>query len=175
MKKIAALTLALMLLAGCSAETVKTGLGVVTEREGTSATAEKAGKGKATVTAAALTVDSKGKIVSISIDAVQPYFEYDATGVLTTDVNAEVRTKKELKEEYGMLPASPIKKEWYQQTEDFEKWATGKALADVVGMKTKVLNDAHPSVPDVADLATTVSMDVGAFIKAIQKASDSAK
>lgn len=175
MKKIAALTLALLMLAGCSAETVRTGLGLVTELSGSAATAEKEGKGQATVTATAVTVDSKDKIVSISIDAVQPKFAFDATGVLSTDLKAEVKTKKELKDEYGMRVASPIKKEWFEQVADFEKWATGKPLADVLGMKTKVLNDAHPSVPDVADLAATVSMDVGAILKSLQKASDVAK
>ena len=176
MKKILALSLVLLVLAGCSSETYKTGLGMFTSvGSSKAATAEADGTAQADVTAAAVTVDSQGKIVSISVDVVQAKVNFAADGTLTTDLATEFQTKKELKEDYGMTKASPIGKEWYQQMEAFEEWATGKTVAEVTGMATKVKDESHPAVPDVPELASSCTMNVSDFLAAIEKAGANVK
>lgn len=171
MKKLVVLTLALLVMAGCSSETYKTGLGVVSNVGSSKpATAEADGLAQADVTSAAITVDSKSKIVSISVDTVQTKVVFDATGAIKTDLATEFKTKKELKDDYGMRKASPIGKEWFEQMEAFEAWATGKTVAEVTGMTTKVKDENHPAVPDVADLATTCTMNMSEYLGAITKA-----
>ena len=121
MKKIVAITLALLVLAGCSSETYTSGLGMVNSiGSSKSATEEAAGLAQADVTAASVMLDSKGTIVGISFDVVQTKVNFDATGTITTDLATEFKTKKELKEDYNMKPASPIGKEWYEQIDALE-------------------------------------------------------
>lgn len=61
MKKIVAITLALLVLAGCSSETYTSGLGMVNSiGSSKSATEEAAGLAQADVTAASVMLDSKG-------------------------------------------------------------------------------------------------------------------
>ena len=110
MKKIVAITLALLVLAGCSSETYTSGLGMVNSiGSSKSATEEAAGLAQADVTAASVMLDSKGTIVGISFDVVQTKVNFDATGTITTDLATEFKTKKELKEDYNkktwLLPA----------------------------------------------------------------------
>ena len=80
MKKIVAITLALLVLAGCSSETYTSGLGMVNSiGSSKSATEEAAGLAQADVTAASVMLDSKGTIVGISFDVVQTKVNFDAT------------------------------------------------------------------------------------------------
>lgn len=176
MKKIVAITLALLVLAGCSSETYKTGLGMVNSiGSSKSATADAAGLAQADVTAAAVTVDSKNTIVSISFDVVQTKINFDNTGAITTDLATEFKTKRELKEDYNMKIASPIGKEWYEQAAELEKYALGKTVEDFVATPTKAKDEAHTSVPDVEDLASTCTMDIGDFLAATEKAAANLK
>ena len=168
MKKIVAITLALLVLAGCSSETYTSGLGMVNSiGSSKSATEEAAGLAQADVTAASVMLDSKGTIVGISFDVVQTKVNFDATGTITTDLATEFKTKKELKEDYNMKPASPIGKEWYEQIDALEKYAMGKAAADFVDTPTKAKDEHHTAVPDVEDLASSCTMDIGDFCTAV--------
>lgn len=73
MKKIVAITLALLVLAGCSSETYTSGLGMVNSiGSSKSATEEAAGLAQADVTAASVMLDSKGTIVGISFVLFRP-------------------------------------------------------------------------------------------------------
>lgn len=176
MKKVMAITLALLVMAGCSSETYKTGLGMVNSLGSSkSATEEAQGTVQADVTAAAVTVDSKNTIVSVSIDVVQVKANVDATGAITTDLGTEYKTKKELQFDYDMKKASPIGKEWFEQMDAFEAYATGKTIDAVVGMPTKVKDDNHPAVPDVEELASSCTMNVSDFLAAIQAAGNNLK
>lgn len=175
MKKVIAITLALLVLAGCSSETYRTGLGMVNSIDfSKSATAEKAGLAQADVTAAAVMVDSKDTIVSISFDSVQPKIAFDATGAVTTDLNTSFKTKKELGDEYGMKPASAIGKEWHEQIYALEQYALGKTVQDFTSMPLKDNGD-HPNTPDVEDLASSCTMTVSEFLEATTKAVANAK
>ena len=69
MKKIISILLVLVMALGvfaltsCKGKALKFGLGVATSVSATDASAEKAGEGKLTVTAAAVLLDKDGKIV----------------------------------------------------------------------------------------------------------------
>lgn len=176
MKKILALTLVAVLLAGCGAASMKTGVGsVISIAKSADATAEKAGLAQADVVMAAVTFDSTGKIVGVDIDNAQVKINFDATGVLTTDKAAELKTKVELGDAYGMKKASGIGKEWYEQIADLEKWMVGKTVDQVKAMKVKKVDDSHPAVPDEADLTSKVTVSVADYQAAVAKALANAK
>lgn len=175
MKKI--LTVALMtalLLAIATTAMAATGLGSVTSVKVTPA-GESAGNVSVNTTMCAVTLDDAGKIVAVQFDVVQPKGAFDATGA-AADFNAGPQTKKELKEGYGMLKASAIGKEWYQQAEALEAWCVGKTVEEVCAMKTFDRGDgSHTMVPDEADLKASVTVTVGDYLVALQKAAAVAK
>ena len=177
MKKI--LTVALMtalLLAIATSAMAATGLGAVTAVTLTPATAEKAGSVSVNTTMCAVTLDDAGKIVAVQFDVVQPKAAFDATGAASGDLNAAPQTKKELKEGYGMVKASAIGKEWYEQAEALEAWCVGKTVEEVCSMKTFDRGDgSHTMVPDEADLKASVTVTVGDYLAALQKAAAVAK
>lgn len=76
---------------------------------------------------AAVLVDADGKVISLKIDEAQtqPDLTVDDGNV------ADLRTKLEKKEDYGMKGASPIGKEWYEQVAAFEAWAVGKTADEI--------------------------------------------
>ena len=119
---------------------------------------------------AAVGFDKDGKVVSVTIDNAQTKVNFDKELKLTSDVKAEYKTKVELGEEYGMIKASKIGKEWYQQIAELEKWMIGKTVAEIKAMKTKKVDDAHPSVPDIAELTSLVTVTVQDYIACVEEA-----
>lgn len=177
MKKIlTAALVAAMLLCVATGALAATGLGSVTEVSNTAATADKAGSVSVNTTMCAVTLDDEGKIVAISFDVVQSKAAYDATGAVSGETNAAPQTKVELKEGYGMLKASGIGKEWYEQAAALEQWCIGKTVEEVLNMPTYDKGDGHhTTVPDDADLKTGCTIDVGAELAALAKAAANAK
>lgn len=172
MKKLLALTLVLLMVAGCSAPSLKLGLGMKVNMTGSDASADGDGKSQSDVTACAVTLDSNGKIVGVSWDVVQCKTAVTTAGKVT--VADAVQSKKELKEGYGMKPASAIGKEWYEQIAALEAYAVGKTPADVAGMKVTEAN-GHTNVPDVEDLKSSCTMSCGDFFDTLTKAAGNAK
>ena len=78
---------------------------------------------------AAVTTDADGKVTSCIIDASQAKCTI-ANGEFTVE-KGEYKSKKELKEEYGMKGTSPIGKEWYEQAAAFENWCKGKTADEI--------------------------------------------
>ena len=78
---------------------LKTGLAVVTSI----AKSENAKVADYDVTLVAVLVDDNGVIQDCIIDSVGAKVEFDATGTITSDINAEVKTKNELGDDYGMV------------------------------------------------------------------------
>ncbi len=73
---------------GASTGNVKTGLGqVVTIGKSTDAAADKEGAVQVDTIMAAVSVDSAGKIVSVTIDNAQTKVPFDASGKLKADLN----------------------------------------------------------------------------------------
>ena len=175
MKKILALTLVAVLLAGCGAATVKTGVGtVISVAKSADAAADKDGLAESDVTMAAVTFDSTGKILGIDINVAQVKVNFDATGKVTTDLTVAPQTKDELKDAYGMKKSSTIGKEWYEQVNDLEKWMVGKTADQIKTMKIKA-SDTHPGAPDETDLSSKVTISVTDFQEAVAKALANAK
>ena len=172
MKKLIVLTLALLMVAGCSAPTLKLGLGMTAGMTGTNASVDADGTTQADVTACAVTLDSNGKIVGVSWDVMQCKATVTTEGAVT--VADAIQSKKELKEGYNMKPASPIGKEWYEQIAALEEYSVGKAVADVTGMEVKEVN-GHTNVPAIEDLTSSCTMSCGDFFVTLDKAAANAK
>ncbi len=119
--------------------------------------------------------DKDGKVVRNIIDVVQTRVAYDKEGKVTSDKTAEIKSKVELGEEYGMKKVSTIGKEWFEQIAELEKWMAGKTVAEIKAMKVKERDASHPSVPDVPELTSTVTITVQDYIAAVAKSFDNAK
>lgn len=155
---------------------VKTGLGVVTGiGKSKNAAADANGTAQVDSIIAAVTIDDAGKVIACDIDTAQTRVAFNAAGEISTDLTALVPSKTELGDAYGMLGASQIGKEWYQQMAAFEEWTIGKTIDEIKGLNVKVVNDAHQNVPDDPELSSSVTITVEDYIAAIEKAIASAK
>lgn len=168
MKKVLALTLVAVLLAGCgAAATVKTGLGhTISIAKSKDATAEAEGLAQVDTVMAAVTVDSSNKILGVIIDTAQVEINFDTTGKITTDLSKEKQTKVERGYDYGMKKASSIDKEWFEQIADLEKWMVGKTVDQITALK---------SAADDADLKSKVTISIGDYQKAVAEAVKNAR
>ena len=129
------------------------------------ATADADGLAQCDTTAGAYTISADGVITDIELDCVQTKINFNASGELTTAEGTTWTTKTDLEYEYNMVPASPIGKEWFEQTAFFEDYCIGKTVADVAGISI----DAETSHPTEADLITGCTMNVNAFIEVLTK------
>lgn len=146
--------------ANTDAATVKTGLAVVSNILDVEET-----KLEIDSVAAAVLVDADGKIVDVKIDEAQT--KPDLT-VDNGDV-ADLRTKLEKKDDYGMRPASEIQKEWFEQAAAFEAWAKGKTADEI---KAGVGEDGYPSD---ADLKAGCTIHASGFVNAVVNAMTNAQ
>lgn len=173
---VIAIVLSMALLAGCSGGggAVKTGLGtVISIEKSKDATAEADGAAQVDTVMAAVTVDGSGKIVKVTIDTAQTKVSFSADGKITADKAAELKTKVEAGNAYGMKKASSIGKEWYEQIADLEKWMVGKTIEQVKAMK---VTEADGSVHTAeADLTSKVTVDVSDYLAAVEEAVKNAK
>ncbi len=172
---VIAVVLSMALLAGCSGGgAVKTGLGtVISIGSSKDATSEAAGNAQVDTVMAAVSVDSSGKIVSVTIDTAQTKIAFGADGKITTDKSGEFKTKVEIGDGYGMKKASKIGKEWYEEIADLEKWMVGKTIDQVKAMKvTEENGSVHTAEPD---LTSKVTVSIGDYIAAVEEAVKNAK
>jgi len=149
--------------------TDKIGLGVSTDiAKSKDAAADADGLAQAYSYYVVTTTNAKGKISSCVIDASQGNVNFNATGVVTSDLAVAPQTKQELKEAYGMKAQSGISKEWYEQANSFAKYVTGKTLDEVNKI---AIADGYATD---ADLVSSVTVHVTAFVEDINKAVTSA-
>lgn len=113
--------------------------------------------------------DKDGKVVGTIIDAAQTKVEIDKDGKITSDKNAEIKTKNELGDEYGMKQASSIGKEWNEQAKALGDWMVGKTVDEIKGMKNE------EGVPSEADLTSSVTIKVQGYMSGIDEAFNNAK
>ncbi|KAF5043548.1 hypothetical protein DSECCO2_501070 [anaerobic digester metagenome] len=125
------------------------------------------------MSATALTAD--GKVAGTIIDNAQVKIKFDEKGVVTSDRAAEYKTKKELGAEYGMVKASAIGKEWFEQMEAFEDWMTGKSIEEITGLTVKQRDDNHKAVPDVPELTSSVTITVEGYQAVVKEAAANAR
>lgn len=145
---------------------VKTGLAIVTDLSG-SKDAEIA---KFDVTLVAVLVNDEGIIVDCIIDGIGVDMNFDATGTITTELSAEVATKNEKGDSYGMVAWGGAKAEWYQQAEALANYVVGKTAAEVSGI---AVTEGKPA--DGTDLATSVTIKIATYVDAIVEAVANAK
>lgn len=182
MKKLISLALSLVLVLGlfsvASAELL--GLGVNTSigsvKEATEKDGEKYdGQGQVNTVICVVVLNDDKTIKAVQFDTVQTKVTFDGEGKLTNDLAAEIPTKVEKADAYGMRKASEIGKEWFEQIAEFEKYIVGKTLEQVQAIPTYERDEKHTRVPDVADLKTTVTIDIGGYVDALAKAVANAK
>lgn len=144
----------------------KLGLGIVTNMEKSKdATAEADGQCQAYSTFLAVTTAADGTITGSIIDASQGTVTFDASGVITSDIGADVKTKKQLGEGYGMKKASGIGKEWFEQADAFAEYMTGKTVEEIAGIAV----GENGKTTD-ADLSASVTVAIADFQTAAAKA-----
>lgn len=140
-------------------------LAIVPDATGsTSASAEEDGSAAVDVTIVAATMNADGAFTSMYADAVQTAVGFDATGAITDDGTADVRSKYEKKEDYNMKGVSPIGKEWYEQADAFCDYAVGKTVDELAAGA-----DETGKATD-ADLSAGCTINVSALMKAAAKA-----
>ena len=150
---------------------LKTGLGVITTiSKSKDAAADAEGQAQAYTMIAAVTVDAEGKIVQALVDGVQPTAKFDATGAITTDLATTFDSKLVAKEGYGMKKASGIGKEWYEQSEAFSAYITGKTLDEIKGIAVDAEGNATGD-----DLKSSVTVTATSLIDVVVKAMENAE
>ncbi|WP_033164466.1 hypothetical protein [Clostridium sp. KNHs205] len=149
----------------------KLGLGTTTTADKSKdASAEGDGLAEAYAFYSAVTVDSSNKITSCAIDASIADVNFSTEGVITSDINAEVQSKQELKDAYGMKSASGIGKEWFEQANSFAKFVVGKTADEVKGLSVN-----EEGKTGDADLASSVTVHIAPFMGIVEKAATNAK
>jgi hypothetical protein len=131
----------------------------------TNATAEAAGCVQLDGDIAALTVKD-GIITSCIIDSVQAKVNFDTTGAITSDLTAQIPSKNQLGENYGMVAWGGAIAEWNVQAASFASYVTGKTADQVAGI---AINEATKPA-DGSDLASSVTISIGGFQALIAKA-----
>ncbi len=139
----AAAAVAAMIFAGCSSneDTTKESASAGDKTETAYVTTDDGGEVSASVTK-----DAEGKVTGVAIDQTQE----------------DGSSKKELKEEYGMKDASPIKKEWYEQIEFLENYIIEN------GVDSVKLNDE--GYAENEDVKSGCTIYLGDIMKAVDEA-----
>ena len=141
---------------------VKTGLAIVTSV----GKSENAKVADYDVTLVAVTVDDKGVITDCIIDSIGAKVNFDATGKVTSDLTAEVKTKNELGDDYGMKAYGGAKYEWYEQAAALADYAVGKTVEE---LKSGAIDESGKA-PEGSDLASTATIYLGGYVSAIEEA-----
>ncbi|MBR2446159.1 MAG: hypothetical protein IKB28_05760 [Clostridia bacterium] len=170
---VALLMLSTLTLVGCNkeAQTLKFGLGVYTNvSKADSATEDADGQGKVAITAAAVTVDADGKIVSCVLDTADITVKYTADGKAVA--NDSFKTKYEQGKDYNMVTYGGATKEWYEQADAFMALVAGKTLAEVKAL----VAEGNKGNDEVINAGCTIMINefVLAIEKAVNNAADSA-
>ena len=120
-------------------------------------------------TLATVVLDKDGKIVAVKLDAIQNKFELGDSVEFT-----ELRTKKELGDEYGMAGkvdnnGDGVMLEWFEQVAALEEYLIGKTLEEVKAIETHEVN-SHFIAKDEALLSAGCTIQITDFIAAVVKA-----
>lgn len=147
-------------------EALKFGLGVYTNvSKASSADGDAKGEGKVAITAAAITVDADGKVVSCQLDTAENSVNYTSEGKAIAKEGG-FKTKYELGDAYGMVAygGGKVTKEWNEQTDAFEGVVVGKTLAEIKAM----VAEGNKGTSDVVNAGCTIM--INEFVGAIEKA-----
>lgn len=145
----------------------KTGLAVITSL---GSSKEEEGLAQMDSTVVAVLVDADGKILDCAIDAAQTKINFTAEGKIATDLSTVFASKQDLGADYGMVKASGIGKEWNEQATALAEYVVGKTIDEVKGIAV-----TEAGGPADEDLAASVTIRIGGYIAAIEKAVANAK
>ena len=143
------------------------GIALIGELSSPKNAAENEGKGsyQAYVNFAAVT-QKDGKITASLIDSIQATPTWGADGVLTTNVDQDVRTKYTKQGDYGMQKASSLANgEWFQQIDVFKQSIVGKTADEVAAIAVD-----EKGYPTDETLKTGCTMKVAAYKTVVVKA-----
>ena len=146
---------------------LKTGLAIICNTTGS----ENGVKADYDVTLVAVLVDDEGIIHDCIIDSIGTTVEFDATGTITSDVNAAVKTKNELGDSYGMVAWGGAVAEWYAQADALAQFAIGKTVEQ---FKNTAI-DATGKAPAGSDLASSATIYLGGYVAAVEVAVNNAQ
>lgn len=149
-----------------TAEAFELGLGVVTSCTVKEATADANGSIQMYSDIAAV-VTAGDVVLAARLDAIQPAIGLNADN--TTTAKEDLRSKYQLKEDYGMTVASPIGAEWYTQADAYCTYLVGKTAADLEAIEL-VEHNNHLVALNEADLYAGCTMQVNSYIEATVKA-----
>jgi hypothetical protein len=149
----------------------KLGIGVITTIDRSQdATSDQDGLAEAYSTYSAITVNQDGVLTSCIIDASQGALRFNQEGEITSDLTQTYKTKNELGDDYGMVVASPIGKEWYEQADSFAQYVVGKNLEEIKGIAFN-----EEGVPTGSELTSSVTIHASQFVTVIEKAYEAAR
>ncbi|MBQ7283496.1 MAG: hypothetical protein IJW74_01380 [Oscillospiraceae bacterium] len=153
----------------------KTGLGTVISASVTEEDKEneKGASAQINTNMMAVALDENGVIVAAILDVAQQKAAFDLEGKAAGEV--DLRTKVEKQGDYGMIGASAIGKEYFEQAKALTDWMTGKTVDEVLAMPTYERDANHTACPDVEDLKSSVTITVGDYLKALEEAAANAK
>ena len=147
----------------------KVGVGSVASVSGKNAVAASTGVEAApgrietNVTFTGVAFDKDGKVLVALLDDAQNQGTFDATGAV---VKAEAApTKQEKGADYGMVKASAIGKEWFEQANALTAYFVGKTADEIKAIAV----DAE-GVTTVEDLKTSVSVGIDEYLASFAKA-----
>lgn len=174
------LSLVLIAFAGCGGAAtppvdentgaVMTGLAVITDATRSVVAGAEEGVAEAYSEIVAVTVDSDGVITNCIIDAAQTQIKFDNTGKLVSPMDSVFLGKLEIGANYGMVKASSIGKEWFEQSDSLSSYVVGMTAEDV-----KAIAVDEEGYPTDTDLTASVTMGVSAYLEAIVKAVENAQ
>jgi len=110
---------------------------IASQGENSAATAEADGKNGVTLTVAATTVNKDKKVTAARNDELNFDITFDSTGAIKTDLSANILTKFERGESYGMVAYGNAKKEWFEQSEILNKACIGKTSKQISALAAK--------------------------------------
>ena len=168
------LLLSLFSFSGCSMKKdgndntpLKLGVGIKSYSDTpTNADGDKNGKGQLTTTAAAVLLDSDGKIVKCAIDTAECIAEYTSSGKYI--LSDSFKTKYELGNDYGLKSIGGSAKEWYEQIDALTSLAVGKTIEDIHAL----IADSGKGNADVIKAGCTI--EISDFVYALEEAIKSA-
>jgi len=164
----------LLLLPACvfsqDVENVKTGLAVDTSIANSTDAGEEDGLAQADSIIVAVSVNENGKITNCAIDSAQTRINFSKEGEILTPLDEVFVGKQELGEDYGMVVASSIGKEWNEQATALSNYVIGKTIDEVKGIS---LNEE--GVPTESELTSSVTMHISDYVTTIEKAVNNAE
>jgi len=115
-------------------------------------------------------------VVGLDENDVVKYVKIDVAQQTPSKEDESLKTKKEKKEEYGMVGQSNIGKEWYEQAEALEAYMIDKTAEEIKNIDTYEKDENHLAVPATdGDLASSVTISIDGYQDIVIKAIENAK